>query len=409
MDFWTFIYLFYSFVGFYYLSLFSLIYFQNRKHIYESPETKKNPSLSIVVPCFNEEKSIGHTIEALLNSDYKGLKKIIVVDDRSTDNSYKIIKEYAKKYSKVIAARTPKNTGCAAGAKNYGAKFADTELIGFTDADSYPRKDAIRKMIGYFDDPQTGAVTSRVLVKNRKTFLSKLQAIEYKIIAFTRKLLGFVDAIYVTNGPLSIYRKKGFDDMEGFDISNMTEDIEITWNFAAKGYKVHMSIPSDVYTIVPETLKDWIKQRTRWNIGGVQTILKYKKSFLKCGMLGYFILPFFVTAWLLGISGLGILVYRLSMSIFTRYLTFKQSIESEVAIMTMEEFAIAPNILLFFGILLFVLSLTYNILALTYSRERDYERHSVFQFTLYLCFYLLIYPIILIRSVYKFIRGRYAW
>ena len=409
MDFWTFIYLFYSFLGFYYLTLFALIYIQNRKEVYESPDAEKQHTLSIVVPCYNEEKSIGKTIETLLNSGYKGLKKIIIVDDKSTDNSYKIIKEYSKKYSRVIAVQTPKNTGCAAGAKNYGAKFVDTELIGFTDADSYPKKDAIQKMMGYFDDPKTGAVTSRVLVFNRNKFLARLQSIEYKIIAFTRKLLGFVDAIYVTNGPLSIYRKNVFDEIKGFDESNMTEDIEITWHFVAKGYKVHMSVPSKVYTVVPETFKDWIKQRTRWNIGGVQTILKYKKSFLKCGMLGYFIIPFFVTAWILGVTGLIILSYRLSEFLLTRYLTAKQSIEAEVALMTFNDFHLAPNILLFFGILLFVLSLTYNILALSYSREKEYKRHTIFEFTIYLCFYLLVYPIVLIRSVYKFLRGGYAW
>ena len=409
MDFWTFIYLFYSFLGFYYLTLFALIYIQNRKEVYESPDAEKQHTLSIVVPCYNEEKSIGKTIETLLNSGYKGLKKIIIVDDKSTDNSYKIIKEYSKKYSRVIAVQTPKNTGCAAGAKNYGAKFVDTELIGFTDADSYPKKDAIQKMMGYFDDPKTGAVTSRVLVFNRNKFLARLQSIEYKIIAFTRKLLGFVDAIYVTNGPLSIYRKNVFDEIKGFDESNMTEDIEITWHFVAKGYKVPMSVPSIGYTVVPAIFKDWIKQRTRWNIGGVQTILKYKKSFLKCGMLGYFIIPFFVTAWILGVTGLIILSYRLSEFLLTRYLTAKQSIEAEVALMTFNDFHLAPNILLFFGILLFVLSLTYNILALSYSREKEYKRHTIFEFTIYLCFYLLVYPIVLIRSVYKFLRGGYAW
>lgn len=410
MDFWTFIYLFYSFVGFYYLILFVLIYFQNKNQVYESPDIKEEHSLSIVVPCFNEQESIGKTIETLLDSDYKGLKKVIVVDDKSTDDSFKIMKQYQKKYpDKVLAVQTPKNTGCAGGAKNYGAKFVETELIGFTDADSYPEKSAITRMIGYFDDPKTGAVTSRVLVYNRQKFLARLQSIEYKIIAFTRKLLGFVDAIYVTNGPLSIYRKKGFDELGGFDLRNMTEDIEITWHFVAAGYKVHMAIPSKVYTVVPDNFKAWLKQRTRWNIGGIQTILKYKKSFFRCGMLGYFILPFFITAWLLGITGLGILSYRLSEFFLARFLTAKQSIEAEVALITFNEFQLAPNILLFFGILLFVLSLAYNILALTYSRDENYKRHTVFEFTIYLCFYLLVYPIVLIRSVYKFLQGRYAW
>ena len=86
-------------------------------------------------------------------------------------------------------------------------------------------------MVGYFNDRKTGAVTSRVLVANNVNKLSKIQAIEYKVIAFTRKLLGFLESIYVTNGPLSIYRKEAFDDVNGFDEKNLTEDIVITSHF----------------------------------------------------------------------------------------------------------------------------------------------------------------------------------
>ena len=84
---------------------------QNRKQIYVTVKPDRIRSLSIVIPCFNEEKSIGKNIEAFLASDYKGLKKLIIVDDCSTDNSYDIIKQYAKKYPRVMALQTPENTG----------------------------------------------------------------------------------------------------------------------------------------------------------------------------------------------------------------------------------------------------------------------------------------------------------
>ena len=70
-----------------------------------------------------------------------------------------------------MGVKTPKNTGKASGAKNYGAKFVNTELIGFVDADSYPQKDAIRKMMGFFDDKDMASVTSSILVKKGKTFI----------------------------------------------------------------------------------------------------------------------------------------------------------------------------------------------------------------------------------------------
>ena len=410
MDVLTVIYLVYGFLALYLLTLYCLIYIQNRKRFFESPPIKKQFSLSMIVPCYNAEDVIGETIQSLLNSDYKGLKKIIVADDCSTDNTYKIAKSFERKYlRKVKVVRTLKNTGRAAGAKNFGAKFAKTDLIGFTDDDSRPKKDAISKMIGFFNNSKTGGVTSRVLVQNRDSFLGKLQSLEYKIIAFTRKILGFVDAIYVTNGPLSIYRKKAFKDVGGFSMTNWTEDIEITWHMVSKGYKINIAIPARVYTVVPSTFKGWFRQRLRWNVGGLQTILTYKKSFLRCGMLGFFILPYFVLSWSLAIFGLLILSYRVIRTIIIRYLSTKMSIEAQTTILTLRDINLAPSILFFFGVLMFILGLTYNLLALFHSKEDELEKEGSHYLLAYMFVYLTVYPIILITSIYKYIKGYNKW
>jgi cellulose synthase/poly-beta-1,6-N-acetylglucosamine synthase-like glycosyltransferase len=409
MDYLTYVYLFYAFISLYFLILFTLIYIQNKKQIYEVIKPKKEYSLSIIIPCFNAEKEIEHTIKNVLESDYKGLKKIIVVDDCSTDNSYEIITNIAKTNSKVMAVQTPKNTGNAAGAKNYGAQFVETELIGFTDDDSMPKKEAISQMVGYFNDEKVGAVTSRVLVFKRENILEKLQSIEYKIIAFTRKLLGFVGAIYVTNGPLSIYRKKAFDEVGGFDKNNLTEDIEITWHFVSKGWKVCMSIPARAYTIAPNTIQSWFKQRIRWNVGGMQTINKYKTAFLRCGMLGLFILPFFVLSWAIGIIGLFILFYRFGKYFFVKYLAVNYSLQMNTAIINLKDISLSPSVLIFMGIIIFGLGLFYNLVALVYSKETDYKSNGIFDISVYIFFYTLIYPILLITSVYKYLRGYNTW
>ncbi len=410
MEFLTILYFTYTFIAFYFLFIYILTYIQNKKHIYEIIKPNKIRSLSIVVPCYNEAESIGKNIEAFLASNYEGLKQLIIVDDCSTDNSYEIIKEYARKYSKVIALQTPKNTGRAAGAKNFGAKYVKTELIGFSDADSIPKKDAISKMVGFFNDEKVGAITSRVFVENPKNFLERIQSIEYKIMAFTRKLLGFLDSIYVTNGPLSIYRKKAYDEVGGFDMKNMTEDIEITWHFVSKGWKVKMSIPARVYSVVPKTVKSWFHQRIRWNVGGIQTVAKYKKKIAQCGMLGYFIIPFFVLSWFIGLTGLFFLTYRISKYLITKYLVTKYSIVAQVAVLELNDFSFSPSILFFFGILLFTLGFAYTFVALGHSKEKGWLiGHSLYDIFIYSFFYLLMYPPLLIISFYKYFRGYNTW
>ena len=409
MEFLTIAYLIYIFLGLYFLCLYILIYILNRKDFFSYPEITKEYSLDIIVPCYNKEKDIAKNIQSLLDSGYNGLKKIIMVDDCSTDKSYEIIKKFAKAYPKVMALQTPKNTGKASGAKNYGAKFSDAELIGFVDADSYLQKDAIGKMIGLFDDEKIVAVTPSVLVANRKKFIGMLQSIEYKIIAFTRKLLGFVDAIYVTPGPLAIYKRKAFDEIGGFAEDNLTEDIEITWHFISKGYKVGMSSLSKVYTTVPDNFREWFAQRIRWNVGGIQTINKYKKAFLAKGMLGRFVLPFFVLSWVLGIFGFFILFYGIFRRIFVKFLAASYSIQVQTAILNTREINLTPDIIMFFGVAIFILGLSFTIMALSYSKEKEFKKTGFFSILVYMLVYLLTYPVILGVSIYKFLRGYKSW
>jgi len=334
-----------------------------------------------------------------------------VVDDCSPDNSYEIAKEYEKKYPQIVkAVQTPKNTGKAAGSKNYGAKFATSEIVIFGDADSFPEKGSIEKMLGFFDEKNVGAVTSTVLVNNRTNLLLKLQSIEYIIIKFTRKLLEFVGSIYVTPGPLAAYRKNIFDKIGGFDEKNITEDIEITWRLLYHGYDVKMSVPSKVYSNAPSKFKAWFKQRLRWNLGGIQCIFKYKKVFGKRGMLGAFVLPFFLFSWILGVIGLMILLYRAIRTIVLRFLFASYSVDAQAAMLKFRDIQLAPGILFYMGGILFTLSLAYSLFALFEIKERkEFKRPTVFTFIIYEFFYLLMYPVILITSGYKYARGDIRW
>ncbi len=409
MDWLTPIFLFYSFISLYFLSLYFLICISNYRKFFSYSPLKKVKSLSIVVPCYNKESTIGRSLEKLLKVKYPGLKKIIVVDDCSTDNSYSIIRSYAKKHKIIKIVRTPSNTGRAAGAKNYGAKFVKTELIGFMDADSYVSEDALEKMVGFFDNPRVAGVTPLILVYNRKGLLERLQAIEYKIIGFTRRLLNFVEGVYVTPGPLAIYRKSVFEEIGGFDEKNITEDIEITWKIISKGYFVQMSPLARVYTVVPTKFKEWFKQRVRWNLGGLQSIIKYRRHFLKRGMLGVFVLPLFVFNWAIGIMGLGILIYRIVRTLAIRYLSTYYSIEYQTTILRLNDINLMPNVLIFFGAILLVFSLTFTLFALSKFSEKEFKKHGILDILLYMFVYLLTYPVILLTSAINYLLGKEKW
>ncbi len=403
----TIIYLIYMFIALYFLSLFTLTFLQNKREFFLSPKIKKNYSVSVLIPAFNEEESIKGTVESVLKSDYENLLEVIIINDGSFDNTLKIAKQLEEKYSKVKVF-DKKNSG-KADSLNQALKITKGELIAVVDADSYPDKESLFSMIGYFEDEKVGAVTTRILVRNKNNFLRKMQAIEYKVIAFTRKILGFLDSIYVTPGPLALYRKSALLEIKGFDSKNMTEDIEATWHLIHDGYKVRMSFVSKVTTVAPDTLKKWFTQRIRWNIGGYQTILKYKHCFFRKGILGIFILPLFSISLVLGVFGLGFFIYRILMRILSSYLSTKYSIAAQTAVFALEDINFNPSILNFLGVVLFILGLTFVFFALRLINKHIKEKESFFSVIFYLLVYIVLRPVVLIVSLYKFSRGKYSW
>ncbi len=396
------------FVSIYFLSLFLLLYRKNRKELFKYPEAKKQYSISVIVPAFNEEKTIKNTVLAILNAGYENLEEVLVIDDGSTDNTLKISRMLEKKYSKV-RVYTKKNEASKAAPLNFGLTKAKAELVAVVDADSYPAKGSFGKMVGFFDDDKVGAVTCVFSPRNRNKFFEKLQVIEYNIIAFTRKLLDYVDGIYVTPGPLALYRKSALKKIGGFDKNNLTEDIEATWHLAYAGYERRMCLDTYATTTVPTKFKPWYRQRRRWNIGGLQCISKYKKCFFKKGMLGFFILPFFMLQLFLGLLGLSIFVYLITTRVLRNYIFAEYSISVGTPLLTMNDFFVTPSFLNYLGIILFIAGAIFTILALFVMKERILKKQNFFNLFFYLLVYLAIYPFIMIAALYHFFRGTGKW
>lgn len=390
----------------YFLFLFLLLYFNNKKDIFYSPIAKKHYSISVLVPAWNEEKTIKNTIESIFEIDYP-IQEVIILNDGSTDKTKEITEELLSEYPKLKLVNK-KNTG-KADSLNSGIKMAEGELVVVVDADSYPDKDSFTKLVGFFDDEKVGAATCVFVPRNRKKFIEKMQVIEYNIIAFTRKLLGYVDAIYVTPGPLAMYRKSALEKISGFDTKNMTEDIEVTWRLIHAGYERRMCLSTNATTIVPDNIKAWYRQRRRWNVGGLQCISKYKKEFLKKGMLGMFVLPFFIFQLFLGVLGLSVFLYLVTTRIFSNYLFAKYSLSVGVPLITMEDLYITPSFLNYLGIILFAVGGIFTLLVLSIMKKTVLKKQNIFNILFYSGIYLSIYPFIAISAVYNYFKRDKRW
>lgn len=400
------IYLGYMFVSIYLLFLFTLLYYNNKKHLFDFPETKKKYSISVIVPCWNEEKTVQNTIDSIFEIDYP-IKEVFVINDGSTDKTREIVEGLLKKYPKLNLINK-ENSG-KGDSINQGIKLAKGELIVVVDADSYPAKDSFGKMVGYFDDEKVGAATCIFVPRNRSKFFEKLQVIEYNMIALTRKLLGFVDAIYVTPGPLAMYRKSVLEEIGGFDAKNITEDIEIAWHINQAGYKIRMCLSTSATTTAPDKIKAWYRQRRRWGVGGLQCIEKYRKEFFKKGMLGMFIVPFFIIQFFLGVLGLSVFFYLFVTKVLSNFLFVTYSVSMEVPLLTMESLHITPSFLNYLGIILFIFSFAFTLVILSVMKDSMMNKQNIFNILFFSIVYLTVYPFITISSIYNYLKKDKRW
>jgi poly-beta-1,6-N-acetyl-D-glucosamine synthase len=405
------IYLAYMFVSLYFLTMFLIIYYRNRNNFFLYPKTTKKYTVSFIIPAYNEAKTIGESLKHIFNLDYPYIEEVIVVNDGSTDDTREVLVELSKKYPRLKVINNEKNYGKAAIAQNKGLNAAKGEIIAIVDADSYPARDSLGKMVGYFDDVKVGAVTCPVVARNRNNFIEKLQAIEYKVIAFSRKLLDYVDAIYVTPGPLALYRKQALLNIGGFDEDNITQDIEATWHLTHDGWNRRMCLATEVSTTVPSKFKKWYVQRRRWNIGGLQCIYKYKRSIFnpKKGMLGLFIVPFFILGTFLGLVGLSIFTYLMTMRLISNFLSTEYTILAQNPIITFDEFYITPNVLNYLGIILFVFGLVFTLIILSILKEKIMIKENLLNIPFYMLVYISFYPFILVDAVWQTVRGNKVW
>ncbi|RLG14394.1 MAG: hypothetical protein DRN66_02130 [Candidatus Nanohalarchaeota archaeon] len=267
---------------------FLLVILESRNNL-SNPKLKKFKKVTVVVPAYNEEKTIKKTLDSLLKLDWPKSKiQIIVVDDGSTDSTSSIVTEYMKKG---IALIIQENKGKGS-AMNTGLKNAEGEFFACLDADSVVERDALKTMIGFFEDDSVMAVTPTLKLKNPTTWLDKIQNVEYIIGIYLRKTFSIINALNVTPGPFTIYRKWFFDKYGGYDEKNLTEDMEIAMRIQKHHYKIENSLGAYVYTKPASTFSALMKQRIRWYKGALDNFINYRSLFSKdYGDFGVILLP----------------------------------------------------------------------------------------------------------------------
>jgi biofilm PGA synthesis N-glycosyltransferase PgaC len=270
-------YLFIPALGLVVYSIWPVICFSfYHAHWDEPPTTPRAPlpSLSVLIPAYNEEGYVGDAIEALLNAEYPTENlEIIVIDDGSTDHTY----EEATTYTNQHPVRVfHKDNGGKFSALNYGLYFATGDLIAAIDADCSVEANALQQIVAPLQhDPDVGAVAGDVHVANQTNLLTYTQSLEYLVsINLHRRMYDALRIVPVIPGCLGVFRRSALEAVGGYDPDTLTEDFDLTLQLLKHGYDIRIS-PAVTYTETPPTWYDLYQQRLRWYRGNFETLLKH--------------------------------------------------------------------------------------------------------------------------------------
>jgi cellulose synthase/poly-beta-1,6-N-acetylglucosamine synthase-like glycosyltransferase len=251
-----------------------------RVHSRTNRDPELIPGLTVIVPAFNEEGSIAETIHSLL-AQTRRPESIVVVDDGSSDGTAAVAQSLG-----VTVLRPPANTGSKAGAQTFALPHVRTELAMAVDADTTLAHDAIETLLGCFDDPDVAAASGAVLPRHVKSVWERGRYVEYLFaFAFFKRIQDHYGKPMISSGCFSAYRTRPLREVGGWSTRTLAEDMDLTWTFYGRGWKVRFVPEAVCYPIEPHDLGLLRKQLRRWSHGFVQNVLLHRRGLLRLGYL----------------------------------------------------------------------------------------------------------------------------
>lgn len=378
-----------------------LTYLEKRTYLPQKSKLPKTlPSVTVIVPCFNEETTIARTIRSLLRLDYPRSKlSIFLINDGSTDGTKKVLDSYATGFPNIKVFHK-ENEGKWK-TLNYGLQYVTSEFVGCLDADSFVEPKALKEIIATFHtNPKAMAVTPSMHVWQPNTIIRKIQCAEYDLGIFIRKAFAFLGSIHITPGPFSIFRKEVFDTVGPYKHAHNTEDLEIALRMQRAGMVIDNAHKAIVYTVGPATAHKLYKQRVRWTGGYLKNMIEYRDMLFSRnhGHLGIWILPMALLAVFSSLYLISVLVVTSIMS-GTRTLQDLHLVNFDIPDVTLkfDWFFINTTAATFIGLILIGTILISICIGRIITDKKSL-------FTLDLIYFIVLYsfiaPFWLIKSVY---------
>jgi hyaluronan synthase len=264
----------------------TLLWFRYRP--FPSATYRDAPSLTVIIPAYNEGGMVKKAIYSVLSADYPHDRlEIFVVDDGSTDDTWDHIHITATEYPHIVRPfRFTRNRGKRA-ALEEGFRRARGNIVITIDSDSVIEHDALLAMAGPFRDPQVGAAAGKVLVYNKGQGLVPRMLHVRFILAFDflRAVQSTYGTVYCCPGALSAYRTSVVRQVLDAWINQKFLGVQCTFgedramtNFILSlGYDAVYQRTGKVHTVVPWTYRKLCKMYLRWDRSYVRESIHFMR------------------------------------------------------------------------------------------------------------------------------------
>lgn len=398
-----------AFFAIYAQVFFLITFFEKKRHIVWNPadlELSNYPTVTIAVPCYNEEKTLPKTVKSLLSLDYpKDKLSIFLVDDGSKDNTWEVIKSF-ESYPNIRIFK--KENGGKHTALNLALENNTSEFFACLDSDSFVHDQSLKRILKTFErDPRNMAVIPSTIIYNPQNIVQTVQRVEYEVNVFAKKMLGFVGGIQTTPGPLSTFRTKVFDELGHYHKAHNTEDQEMALRMQEHGYRIDCCHDAYIYTSAPDTLVKLYRQRVRWSYGYIKNLVDYKHLLFnkKYGTIAIFTLPMGLISMFGFIFLFSNIIYNFIKFIYFKIIQIQSVGFSNVFNFNFkfDWFFIDVKAILFFSIILYIIAVAGAFIGKKMAEDNSKFSFSIFYFVLV---YSIITPFWMLKALYNAIMSK---
>jgi cellulose synthase/poly-beta-1,6-N-acetylglucosamine synthase-like glycosyltransferase len=231
---------------------------------------KKYPPVSIIISARNEAKNLEVNLPGFLEQDYTEYE-VIVVNDRSDDNSEEVLTKLAKKYKHLKVSNLKNDSRFDQGKKlalTIGIKAAKNDILLLSDADCVPASDSwIKCIVRHYHNKDISLVLGVGLYKRRKGLLNLLIRFETAFIAMQYISLARMGKPYMGVGRNLSYKKDLFFRNRGFashlKVKSGDDDLFVNEVSTSKNTAVEIHPDSFTLSIPEKSFRDWLEQKKR--------------------------------------------------------------------------------------------------------------------------------------------------